>query len=240
LDKETAMGVRAVSLLAAAVAFALAGSPRASTITSDPNLPALYPGAAYRYVASQPDFSGVGLRVTFNGVEDRASGPVTRAPSGPNEVESYNSLWVGTVSVNLGPFVAMSASGPEDVVVFNKLGSATGTFSTELLGMNLSGSSAYGPFLLRESPTIASTGQTTITGLGGGLYQIDSFFDVFTELSVDGGVTWIPSSGPTRVTLQSAPEPSAAGLLGAAMLSLAGLSRRRRSARRRSDGPDGN
>ncbi len=224
------MNVRAVSLLAAAVAFALAGSPRASTITSDPNLPVLYPGAAYRYPASQPDFTGLGVRVTFDGVEDRASGPVTRVPSGPNEMETYNSLWVGTVSVNLGSFVAMTATGSEDLLVLNKVGNATGTFNTELLGMNLSGSSSYGSFMVRESPTLASTGQTTITGLGGGLYQIDSFFDIFTELSVDGGQTWIPSPGPSRITLVPAPEPSAIGLLIAAMLSLGGLGWRRREA----------
>ena len=42
------------------------------------------------------------------------------------------------------------------------------------------------PILIREDPAQASVGQTTITDLGGGLYHIDSFFDVFTELSVDG------------------------------------------------------
>jgi hypothetical protein len=79
--------------------------------------------------------------VTFYGVEDRASGPVNRVPSGPNEIETYSSLFAGSVSVNLGPFVAMTATGSEDLLVFNKLGNATGTFNTELLAMNLSGSS---------------------------------------------------------------------------------------------------
>ena len=51
-----------------------------------------------------------------------------------------------------------------------------------------------GGTLIRESPTRQSLGQTQITDLGGGQFRIDSFFDVFTELSVDGGQTWLPST----------------------------------------------
>ena len=40
-----------------------------------------------------------------------------------------------------------------------------------------------------------SPGRTTITDIGGGLYQIDSFFDVFTELSIDGGA-FQPQTNP--------------------------------------------
>jgi hypothetical protein len=56
--------------------------------------------------------------------------------------------------------------------------------------------------MIRESPTKASVGRTTITAIGGGNFQIDSFFDVYTELSVDGGATWTPSATPVHVTLQ--------------------------------------
>ena len=46
---------------------------------------------------------------------------------------------------------------------------------------------------VRESPTLASTGQMTITsdgfGMGG---TFGSFFDVFFDLSSDGGGTWMP------------------------------------------------
>ncbi|MFI5316746.1 MAG: hypothetical protein ACHQ6T_13685, partial [Myxococcota bacterium] len=187
------MATRALSLLAAAAVLIPAVS-RASAITSDPNLPALYPGAAYVYPNGQPTYSGVGVTVAFDGVQDRASGPVTRTTNAGDEQESYNSLWVGTVSVNGGASVAMTASGTELTLTHGKAGVTAGTFSAEILAMSLSVSSSYGPLLVRESPTKASTGQTTITPQGGGLFQIDSFFDVFTELSVDGGQTWIPSS----------------------------------------------
>ena len=38
--------------------------------------------------------------------------------------------------------------------------------------------------------------------MGGGLYQIDSFFDVFTELSIDGGPFQPQTNGPGRMVLR--------------------------------------
>ena len=114
-------------------------------------------------------------------------------------------------------------------------GDTTGTFDVEMIQMNLVG--GPGPFMIRESPTRASTGKTSISGPSGGLYHIDSFFDVFTELSLDGGMTWIPNSarnhfradgtGSTRVFLGGVPEPTSFVLLAIAGLGFMGLARRR-------------
>jgi hypothetical protein len=98
-------------------------------------------------------------------------------------------------------------------------------FAMELSDMELDfDQPGQGLFKVRESPTLASTGEAIITDIGGGLYRIDSFFDVFTELSLDNGQTWIPSDGPARLSL--VPAPGTAALLG-----LGGLmaTRRRRS-----------
>ncbi len=82
-------------------------------------------------------------------------------------------------------------------------------------------------FMLRESPTLASTGQASSQDEGGGQIRIDSFFDVFVELSLDNGTTWIPSTAPLRLTLQRAiPEPGGLALAGLALLLLAGCRRR--------------
>ncbi len=102
-------------------------------------------------------------------------------------------------------------------IVFNKnVGTPGIPFQTEMLQLNLSGNTPIGPALIRESPTLPSTGQTQIDDLGNGSFRISSFFDVFTELSLDGGVSWIPSSsGASRVELEAAvPEPATMTLVG--------------------------
>ena len=100
----------------------------------------------------------------------------------------------------------------------------TGTFATEIISMSLSGNVGGTAVSVRESPTLGSTGQTTITDLGGGMYDIDSFFDVFTELSVNGGPFMADMTGPARMTL--VPEPATMGLLAIGGLGV--LVRRRR------------
>lgn len=79
------------------------------------------------------------------------------------------------------------------------------TFDTEMLQLDLSGPGA--PFMIRESPTLPSRGQTKLIGNSGGPYHIDSFFDIFTELSFDGGQSWTPPQpGPLRLSGQQVPE----------------------------------
>ena len=83
--------------------------------------------------------------------------------------------------------------------------------------------------MIRESPTLQSTGQTKVTDNGNGTFHVDSFFDVFTELSTDGGQTWIPSQGPSHVNL--VPEPSSIVLGALGLLGLGFMAIRRRGAR---------
>jgi hypothetical protein len=80
-------------------------------------------------------------------------------------------------------------------------------FDTEMLALSISGGDLPGGFSVRESPSRASTGHTQDTPSGGG-FQIDSFFDVFVELSVDGGVSWMPALQSTRLQLGT-PAPTA-------------------------------
>ena len=57
------------------------------------------------------------------------------------------------------------ASGFTNTLVHNRYDGGgieilTGTFQTEMLSMNLSGNTPLGPFMIRESPTLQSLGQT--------------------------------------------------------------------------------
>ncbi len=73
-------------------------------------------------------------------------------------------------------------------------------FDTEMLQLNVSGGTLPSGMMIRESPTRASLGclseRTTAAD-----YRISSFFDVFTEISLDGGQTWTPSIGPGEILL---------------------------------------
>lgn len=72
----------------------------------------------------------------------------------------------------------------------------------------LTGLTAYlygGSLILRESPIQASTGFTEITPDGSGGYDITSFFDVFFEITSNGGITWIPANASVHIGI---PEPS--------------------------------
>lgn len=102
-------------------------------------------------------------------------------------------------------------------------GGAGGIFDTEMLSLDLTGAA----FKLRESPTRPSQGQTSIAPIGGGMYHIDSFFDVFTELSLDGGQTWHPALESSRLTLTGqTPEPASMSLLAIGAAALLRRSRR--------------
>lgn len=106
-------------------------------------------------------------------------------------VHSFGSFVFAQMGVNGG--AAMPVNGPANCTIRMCFSHELGTtryFDTEMLQLDIAG----GPLMIRESPTRASTGKTAISDVGGGQMQIDSFFDVFTELSVDGGQTWYPST----------------------------------------------
>lgn len=151
-------------------------------------------------------------------------------PIGPDEQETFQSTINATLQVE--------GRADQDVTfdsvavqtrVFGRGANPLGTFQTEMLQLD----AGFGAFRLRESPTLRSLGQTTVSSVGGN-FRVDSFFDILTELSVDEGRTWIPSQGgmanPERVSLSMIPEPSAAALTVVGLATLAGAVRLRRRA----------
>ncbi|MGZ5543228.1 MAG: putative Ig domain-containing protein, partial [Limisphaerales bacterium] len=78
-------------------------------------------------------------------------------------------------------------------------------YEMDLAQMDISGGSLPTGVMLRESPTLQSTGQTTVRQVNGG-YMISSFFDVFTELSMDGGQTWVPAQQRMHLDMQKSAE----------------------------------
>jgi len=99
-------------------------------------------------------------------------------------------------------------------------------FDTEMLQLSLTGSSPFGPLMIRESPTLPSLGRASVQQQGT-TFLCDSFFDVFTELSIDGGQTWSPATGPMRIV--GTPEPASMIAMAAGLSALAVRRRRRRA-----------
>jgi hypothetical protein len=226
-----------LSAFVAAGILSMAADTKAALITSSANLPPdgvyldagihqTYGGAALEFLLSLPAH-----RPIADQAMRRAGG--AGAPGTPaDEVEQFESTLDGLVdvlqfgvSLTGGP-QPVSGAGPVQTIVFGKIGNTTGTFDTEIISMDLSGISALGPFMIRESPTLQSLGQTTITDIGGGQFRIDSFFDVFTELSIDGGATWMPSTSPAG-HMVLVPEPSSVCFLAVALTCILGFGRRR-------------
>jgi hypothetical protein len=96
--------------------------------------------------------------------------------------------------------------------------SPTRDFEIEILSMEL-----VSPFdmdvILTESPSEVSGWSAQVTDLGGGLYHIDSFFDVYFDLSMHGPAgPWVSPDAPQHIV--AVPEPVTLGLMafGAAAL----------------------
>jgi len=214
-----------VVIAAVAAAAGLTGPALASVVTDHNDVP-----------ASERTYSALGSLIYSDGPNTYAIGGAslgnfsgeTETPVSPGVADiAFNGGMSGGFSANFAPPTPMLFTGPFLIRSTDLPPSPpfSEEIALEMLQMNLVG----GGMMLRESPTLASLGHETHENLGGGLFRIDSFFDIFTELSLDGGQTWMPSQNLTRFDLtaiNSVPEPLTAALFGIGLLGLASLRRR--------------
>ena len=214
--------------------LSMAASTQASLITTIPDLPPL--GGVYLSTDVHQIFGGPALEFILSLPQHKVIVDELKFKQGLDQQETFFSTLDGNLEVKQNGITVQNgpiqANGLTTTVVHNRYDAGgveqtTGDFDTEMLALNLSGGTLPPGVMIRESPTLQSTGHTKTTSIGGGLYQIDSFFDVFTELSIDGGQTWMPSTnGAGHVTL--VPEPTSMSLLAAGLIGVAGFVRRRR------------
>lgn len=168
--------------------------------------PTTYPG---------PVFDTEMLSMTLSSSADPRVVVHAPAPDGSFSIDSFFDITyrvgpVGgpyTVDSFFDVFTELSVSPPTT----NPDGSQT--FDTEMLSMDLEG--AGGPssnfVLAMAGPPYEHRGHVTVlkSHQDGG-YHVDSFFDIFTELSIDGGGSFQPaaSSTPMAFSATVVPEPS--------------------------------
>jgi len=194
--------------------------------TSAPELPVEWPrtntlcpapGSTYDSIRTndQIRFSVAGAGVVYARNFSHTNFPSPINPPPANGTATYtapNTVVTAEISIDGQTWLPIQATGPLAVKILNTTtGAATlRTFDTEMLQLNLTGNSVFGPIMIRESPTLQSLGKHTIRPVTGG-FRISSFFDVFLELSTDQGLSWIPADRAIRV--ESSAPPAAPGAL---------------------------
>jgi len=170
-----------------------------------------------------------GSFVIRNAIHSQFSSCLPPPGPGGSTTHTFGSMVTFEVSPN-GGMTFFPQQAPATVTVrvdFSSQSGATRFFNTEMLQLDISGGTLPSNILLRESPSLPSPGQTTITTIPGG-FDITSVFNLQLELSTNGGETWVPQlDGPITVILVAAPEPSTLFLLGFGLISLAALGRQR-------------
>jgi hypothetical protein len=206
-----------------AVVFSLAASAFAEFSSSN-SFPDPFGSYYSTNTAFYPTLSGL---VTLEGLTLSSPTLSIPPPAAPG-----TAIWGGGKTFNA--LTRMSFFGGPTLTSFNPGDSAaasiTGlvdapplhTYATEMLSLDLVGL-PFGAWI-RESPTLVSTGGHTIVDTPPSGFQISSFFDVFTELSLDGGASWTPATGPVHLVN---PEPSSLILLASAGALLISRHRRR-------------
>jgi hypothetical protein len=161
----------------------------------------------------------------------------TLATGGYSFDSTFDVAFKAEMSFGLEPFHTVSGVGTAHARGFAPGGSEpVYVFNTELLALDLVGTSPVrGGFMLRESPTLDSTG---ITHVEGACYdpvcpavvnplRISSYFDVFTEISTNSGISWTPARDNEAMHVVQLPEP-ASGILTAGALGICWAAVRRR------------
>jgi hypothetical protein len=113
-------------------------------------------------------------------------------PPPPPQWHDFDSMVDGEASID-GGTTWMPVTGTAACSVSVEYDHSEGNkdfFTTEMIQLDITGL-PFG-FIVRESPTLPSVGVTTIRPVPGG-YMISSYFDIYTEMSPDGGTIWFPS-----------------------------------------------
>jgi hypothetical protein len=195
------------------------GASRASVISNTPD--PLPPGGALVGVSGGAGcFPAVGVcaeggTLTYSNV--------TSSLSGPNQILDFSAALTApftdlSMTHVLGT-VTLSGTGSE--TVFGRTSPVeTGTFSTQITSLDLTGAFGGIPLTATQDTANPSTGQTTITALGD-QFEITSFFDIFVDIQLSTNPPLTTGRGPLVAVLEPVPEPTGLVLIVLPLVALA-------------------
>lgn len=193
-----------ITLLSILFAVAVAPSARAQACMTSFG-PCVFPPGSCAYVEASGPVSYAGghsfSMVAFEGSVDCAPIPA----DGVADVQVIHTFLVARWTPSGGPTTLVGGPAVLTMRVVGGSPSEPRPFTMELLAMDLSGVNFPPGVGVRESPTQASPGLGVADEDGPGNYVIVSFFDVFTELTLDGGQTWAPANQSQRERMNQGP-----------------------------------
>ncbi len=188
-----------------------AGADVISTTNLFPPFPGEY--ASPTGTAATVTFSASGTQMYFRLRQETHPGPPTTSCRGRGDClykfllrYLYGNLHGQRLHLYGGP------GHPHAGDIHHRGGDGAGDNPIESVSFNFVAVAPDGsPILFREDPTVTGPiGEVTVTSDPRG-YRISSFFDVFLDVSLDGGNTWTPADQPVQLDLT--PEPATLSLL---------------------------
>ena len=231
-SRHTALRICAFAALASGLVGA--GTAEADVVSSTATLPVL--GAPYVFSGGGSCLPLAGgcvepATLTLNSVV-----PSPPAPPGFNGMGQEivaNATLTGELTdlsfMKTGPLLLI---GTIDMQILGRsFSTATGSWTVDLLGLDLEGSAFGHSLTLQLDSGSPSTGTTAIASIPDtGQFLITSFFDVFFDLTLDTN-TPLHATSEGQLQLVSVPEPASGALLAGAALMMAAARRGRRPPR---------
>ena len=195
-----------------ATPVASAGAQEAGVVSARSALPP----ADGAYHGGTHLFPGAGARLTCSIHGGFTSSVQPPARPGTTVIADYRATFHGELSLaSSAPSVTTThaISMPIHMVERITFGERRGSvqvLDTEFIALDLQGASLPQGVLVRESPRLGSFGRTTITTLERSRSRIESVYDVWLELSTDGGRSWHAAEAAVRMSI--APAAPRAGI----------------------------
>ncbi len=227
---RTSSVLRHISGLLAIGAFVqLAGAAPAdaSVISSTPTLPVL--GVPFTPVSGGGCFTFAKVCVDLGNLTMTSLVSSTFSSAGQAIVADakFSGLLTTLGGTPIGP-ISLTGTVDEDVIG-RTFPNETGTWTTDLTGLALTGAVLGHTLTVGLNPLDTSAGTTSIVALTRGEqgpFRISSFFDVFIELDLNSIPPLTTTRGPIDVAL-GVPEPTGLAILTPALFGLIALRRRR-------------